>query len=181
MERSTRKNGLINLVVLLAISIGAFVVARASKSMAGEVSTIFLGIGTLVAAVSWFQMRLEEIERLEKMEVDERTRSKGGSTLFETKDTEGFPAQRSREQFDRFLVPVFTALVLIAEVIFAYLLWHWFSKEQLLVELKQPTTLLAFFAAFALGLFIFGKFSATFARLENNRLLRPGAGWVLLG
>ena len=181
MERSTRKNGLINLVVLLAISIGAFVVARASNSMAGEVSTIFLGIGTLVAAVSWFQMRLEENERLEKMEFDELTRSKGGSTLFETKDTEGFPAQRSREQFERFLVPVFTALVLIAEVIFAYLLWHWFSKEQLLVELKQPTTLLAFFAAFALGLFIFGKFSATFARLENNRLLRPGAGWVLLG
>jgi hypothetical protein len=51
MERSTRKNGLINLVALLAVSIGTFVVARASNSMAGEVSTIFLGIGTLVAAV----------------------------------------------------------------------------------------------------------------------------------
>jgi modulator of FtsH protease HflK len=61
------------------------------------------------------------------------------------------------------------------------LLWRWFSKEELLIELKQPTTLLAFFAAFALGLFLFGKFSATYARLENNRLLRPGAGWVLLG
>ena len=181
MERSTRKNGLINLVALLAASIGAFVVAKASNSMAGEVSTIFLGIGTLVAAVSWFQMRLEENERLEKMEFDELTRSKGGTTLFETKDTEGFPAQRSREQFERFLVPVFTALVFILEVVSVYLLWRWFSKEQLLIELKQPTTLVAFFAAFALGLFIFGKFSATFARLENNRLLRPGAGWVLLG
>jgi modulator of FtsH protease HflK len=181
MERSTRKNGLINLVALLAVSIGTFVVARASNSMAGEVSTIFLGIGTLVAAVSWFQMRLEENERLEKMEFDELTRSKGGSNLFESKDTEGFPAQRSREQFERFFVPVFTALVFIVEVVGAYLLWRWFSKEELLIELKQPTTLLAFFAAFALGLFLFGKFSATYARLENNRLLRPGAGWVLLG
>jgi regulator of protease activity HflC (stomatin/prohibitin superfamily) len=181
MERSTRKNGLINLVVLLAVSIGAFVVAHANNSMAGQVSTIFLGVGTLVAAVSWFQMRLEENERLEKLEFDELTRSKGGSTLFESKDTEGFPAQRSREQFERFFVPVFTALVLIIEAVSAYLLWRWFSKEELLIELKQPTTLLAFFAAFALGLFLFGKFSATFARLENNRLLRPGAGWVLLG
>jgi len=181
MERSTRKNGLINLVALLAISIGTFVVARAGNSMAGEVSTIFLGIGTVVAAVSWFQMRLEENERLEKMEFDELTRSKGGSNLFETKDTEGFPAQRSREQFERFFVPVFTALVFIVEVVGAYLLWRWLSKSDLVIELKQPTTLLAFFAAFFLGLFIFGRFSATFARLENNRLLRPSAGWVLLG
>jgi regulator of protease activity HflC (stomatin/prohibitin superfamily) len=181
MERSTRKNGLINLAALLLISIGAFVVARASNSMAGQVSTIFLGAGMLVAAVSWFQMRLEENERLEKLEFDELTRTKGGSNLFETKDTEGFPAQRSREQFERFFVPVFTAVVFIVEAVCAYLLWRWFSKDEVIVELKQPTTLLAFFASFGLGLFIFGKFSATFARLENNRLLRPGASWVLLG
>jgi len=181
MERSTRKNGLINLVALLAVSICAFIVARASNSIAGKVSTIFLGLGALVAAVSWFQMRLEENERLEKMEFDELTRSKGGSNLFESKDTEGFPAQRSREQFERFFVPVFTGLVLIIEAVSAYLLWRGFSTEQFVIELKQPTTLLAFFAAFALGLFLFGKFSATYARLENNRLLRPGAGWVLLG
>ncbi|HEY1490173.1 MAG TPA: SPFH domain-containing protein, partial [Verrucomicrobiae bacterium] len=181
MERNTRKYGMINLLALLAVSIVAFIVARAANSIAGRVSTVFLGIGTLVAAVSWFQMRLEENERLEKLEFDELARSKGGSTLFETKDTEGFPAQRSREQFERFFVPVFTAGILIVEVVFAYLLWRGFSKEQYIIELKEPTILLSFFAAFALGLFIFGKFSATFARLENNRLLRPGASWVLLG
>ncbi len=181
MERNIRKNGLINLVALLAASIAAFVMARATNSMAGQVSTIFLGLGMLVAIVSWFQMRLEENERLEKLEFDELTRSKGGSTLFETKDTEGFPAQRSREQFERFFVPVFTVLVLIIEAVSAFMLWRWFSKNPILVELKQPTTTLASFAFFALGLFMVGKFSATIARLENHRLLRPGAGWVLLG
>jgi len=70
MERSTRKNGLINLVALLLISAAGFAVARVTNSLAGQVSTIFLGIGTLVAAVSWFQMRLEENERLEKLEFD---------------------------------------------------------------------------------------------------------------
>lgn len=181
MERSTRKNGLINLLVLFLISVAGYAVARITDSVAGQVSTIFLGIGTLVAAVSWFQMRLEENERIEKMEFDELTRTKGASTLFETKDTEGFPAQRSREQFERFFVPVFTGLLLVLEVIGAVLLWRWFAKSPVGIELKQPTVELALFALFALLLFLFGKFSATIARLENHRLLRPGASWVLLG
>src|SRR6476660_1213104 len=129
MERSTRKNGLINLLLMLAVSIAGFAVAQVTNSIAGRVATIFLGIGTLVAAVSWFQMRLEENERLEKLEFDELTRSKGGSTLFETKDTEGFPAQRSREQFEKYFVPVFTAILFVAEAVGAFLLWRWFSKN----------------------------------------------------
>lgn len=181
MERSTRKNALINLLVLLAVSVAAFAVSRVTNSLAGQVSTIFLGIGTLVAAVSWFQMRLEENERLEKLEFDELTRSKGGSTLFETKDTEGFPAQRSREQFERFFVPAFTVLLLLLEAVGAFLLWRWLSKLPVVPELKQPMVALSLFGLFALALFLFGKFSATIARLENHRLLRPSASWLLLG
>src|SRR3982751_6017539 len=108
MERSTRKNGLINLLLLLAAGVVALLVARSTNSVAGKVEVIFLGIGALVAAVSWFQMRLEETERLEKLEFDELARSKGGSTLFESKGAEVFPAQRSREQFEKYFVPVFT-------------------------------------------------------------------------
>lgn len=181
MERSTRKSGLINLLVLLAISVAAFAVARACDSLAGKVSTIFLGIGTLVAIVNWFQMRLEENERLEKLEFDELARTKGGSNLFETKDTEGFPAQRSREQFERFFVPVFTGLLLIVEALGAFLLWRWLSNFPAVPELKEPTVAIALYALFFLLLFIFGKFSATIARLENHRLLRPSASWALLG
>ena len=33
---------------------------------------------------------------------------------------------------------------------------------------------------FALVLFLLGKFSAAIARLENHRLLRPGASYLLL-
>lgn len=181
MERSTRKNGLINLLVLLVVSVAGFAVARTTNSLAGEISIIFLGIGTLVAAVSWFQMRLEENERLEKLEFDELTRTKGGSTLFETRDTEGFPAQRSREQFERFFVPTFTALLMLFEAICAVLVWRELSRLPAVPELKQPTTAIVLFALFFVGLFLFGKFSATIARLGNYRLLRPGANWVLLG
>ena len=40
---------------------------------------------------------------------------------------------------------------------------------------------LSLFGIFALLLFLFGRFSATIARLENHRLLRPGANFLLSG
>ena len=84
MERNIQKNGLINLLVLLVAGVAAFAVARYSNSLAGQVGVVFLGLGVLVAAVSWFQMRLEESERLEKLELEELARSTGASALFET-------------------------------------------------------------------------------------------------
>src|SRR6185312_14017735 len=181
MERSTRKNGLINLLILLGVTVAAFAVGGVTNSLAGRISAIFLGIGTLVAAVSWFQMRLEENERLEKMEFDELKRTKGASTLFETRDTEGFPAQRSREQFERFFVPAFTIVLLLVELIGAFLMWRGISRSVATPELKEPTVAIMLFAVFGLVLLLFGIFSATMARLENHRLLRPSASWVLFG
>ena len=102
MERNVQKNGLVNLVAATMIFVAAFVVMGYVHSVAGQAASIFLGLGTLVAFVSWFQMRLEENERLEKLELDELVKSKGGSTLFEAKDAEVFPAQRAREQFEKF-------------------------------------------------------------------------------
>ncbi len=181
MERETKKNGMLNLAALLVTAVAGFAIARHSNSLAGQVGVVFLGIGMLVAAVSWFQMRLEERQHLEKLEFDELNRGKGGSALFEVKDAEAFPAQRSREQFERFFVPIFTFLVFVAQAGAAYFFWRWFPKVALTTTLTQPTLALSLFALFALVLFLLGKFSATMARLENHRLLRPGAGYVLLG
>jgi regulator of protease activity HflC (stomatin/prohibitin superfamily) len=181
MERSTRKNGLINLMALFAVGVAGFAVARVADSLAGQISIVFIGLGWLVAAVSWFQMRLEESERLEKLEFDELAKTKGGSALFENKTAEEFPAQQSRRQFERFFLPAFTTLLFLVQAIGACLLWRWLSLSTTVVALKQPTVVLALFALFALALFLLGKFSATIARLENHRLLRPGASWLLLG
>lgn len=181
MERNTQKNGLINLLVLLGIGVAAFAVARYSNSLAGQVTVVYLGLGFLVAAVSWFQMRLEESERLEKLELEDMARGRGTSALFESKDAEMFPAQRSREQFERFFVPAFTILLFLVQAAGAYLLWSWVSKSALETELRRPTVALALFAVFFLVQFLLGKFSATMARLEHNRLLRPGSAYMLLG
>jgi len=181
VERSIQKNGLINFLALLALGVAGFAVARLTNSLAGQLSAVFLALGALVAAVSWFQMRLAETERLEKLELEELAKTKAGSTLFESQDAEIFPAQRAREQFDRFFVPGFTVLLFIAEGAGAFFLWRWLDQPATFVEVKQPTMALALFGLFALVLFLLGKFSATIARLENHRLLRPGASWVLLG
>lgn len=179
MERSTNNNGLINLLTLLAVGVAAFAVGRVSSSLSGQVSVLFLGVGFLVAAVSWFQMRLEKNERVEKLEVDELAKGRGGSALFETKDAELFPAQRAREQFERYFLPIFTVVICVLQLGGAYVLWQWLGKAGT-PEVKQPTTAMALFGLFALVLFLLGRFSATYARLEKQRLLRPGASYVLL-
>ncbi len=181
MERNLQKNGLINLLALLVVGVAGFAVARSSNALAGQVCIVFIGLGILVAATSWFQMRLEQRERLEKLELDELAKSRGGSALFETKEAELFPAQRSREQFERFFVPIFTALLCLAQAAGAWLLWSALSSSAVSTELKDPMLTLAMFGLFALLLFLLGKFSATMARLEEHRLLRPSASHLLLG
>src|SRR5512140_1110059 len=179
MERSIQKNGLVNLLALLAVGVAGLAVARYANSLAGLVSILFLGIGTLVAAVSWFQMRLEDRERLEKLELDELAKAHSGTAMFEARDAEVFPAPRSREQFERFFVPGFTVLLFLLKAGGAYFLWRWLSRSTTAFEVKQPITGLALFGLFALVLFLLGRFSATIARLERHRLLRPGASYLL--
>ncbi len=181
MERNIQKNGLVNLAAALFIFLAAFGVTVYSGSLAGQVASVFLGVSVLVAFISWFQMRLEENERLEKLEMDELARSRGAS-LFETRDGGSFPAQNARQQFEKFFVPGFAVLFLLMEAGGAWLLWHWSGKASL--PTIRPTTAtpsLSLFAIFALLLFLFGRFSVTIARLENHRLLRPSAGFLLAG
>src|SRR2546429_5859164 len=125
MQRNIQRNGLVNLLVLLAVGVAGFGVARSGDSLAGQVSLVFIGVGILVTAVSWFQMRLEERERLEKLEVEEVSKSRGDTALFKERNAEIFPAQRSRVQFERFFVPIFTALLYAAQTAGAWFFWRW--------------------------------------------------------
>src|SRR5207249_2787032 len=181
MERNIQRNGLINLLALLVAGIGGFAAARYSNSLAGLVGVLFIGLGVLVAAVSWFQMRLEQGERLEKLELDELLKTHSTSAMFEAKEAEVFPAQRSREQFERFFVPAFTVLLCLLQAGGAFFLWRHLSQTTTRVEVREPMVAMSLFGLFALVLFLLGKFSAAMARLERHRLLRPGASYLLLG
>jgi regulator of protease activity HflC (stomatin/prohibitin superfamily) len=181
MERNIQKNGLVNLVAAVMIAIAAFVVTTYVNSLAGQACSIFLGLGVLVAFAGWFQMRLEENERLEKLEVEEYARARGETTLFEARDAEIFPAQRARAQFEKFFVPGFGVLLFLLEAGGAGLLWHWLGRSTEGIPPDRAMSSLALFGIFALLLFLLGRFSVTIARLENHRLLRPSASFLLAG
>ena len=184
MERNKQKNGLVNLVAAVMIFVTAFVVTCYVNSLAGQAASVFLGLGALVAFVSWFQMRLEGNERLEKLEVEELARAKGDSTLFESKESEVFPARRAREQFEKFFVPGFCVLMFLLEAGGAWLLWRWIGKTTTAatgLNVGRAMPALSLFALFSLLLFLLGRFSVTIARLENHRLLRPGSSFLLAG
>ena len=181
MERNIQKNGLVNLVAVAVIFIAAFVVTGYVNSLAGQVGSVFLGLGVLVAFASWFQMRLEENEQLERLEVEELARARGDTTLFAAKDAEIFPAQRARAQFEKYLVPAFSALLFLLEAGGAWLLWRWVSAANAGIIPDRAMAALSLFGILALLLFLLGRFSVTIARLENHRLLRPGASFLLAG
>src|SRR5438874_9428289 len=111
MERGTQKIGVTNWIVLLVVGAASAIVARYAATAAGTVGAAFIGIGFLVAVVSYFQMRLEEWERLEKLEYEELKKAGASGTLFQEVEADTFPARRSREQFERYLLPLFTALL----------------------------------------------------------------------
>ncbi len=181
MERNTQKNGLVNLAVALLLFLASFGVTVFAGSLAGQVTVVFLGLGVLVAFISWFQMRLAENERLEKLELDELARSRSGVSLFENKDEGSFPAQNARVQFEKYFVPGFAVLLLLLEAGGAWLLWNWSGKTTVSIRDANATAALSLFAIFALLLFLIGRFSVTIARLENHPLLRPGASFLLAG
>src|SRR5580765_8455625 len=181
MERNIQRNGLVNLLALLVAGAAGFAVARYANSLAGQISSVFVGLGVLVSFVSWFQMRLEGNERAEKLELDEMARSKGSATLFEAKEAELFPAQRARQQFERFFVPGFTILLFFLQAIAAFFIWRALDKVTTGVIADRWTIAAALFGTLFIVLFILGRFSATIARLEDRRLLRPSASYALLG
>ncbi|MGC3961584.1 MAG: SPFH domain-containing protein [Verrucomicrobiota bacterium] len=182
MDRNTKSKGLINFLALLLFGVAVFAVGGLANSLAGQVASVFFIIGGLVAFVSWFQMRLEEREAAEKLELDELARSKTSSTLFESKEAGFFPAQNTRVLFEKYFVTSFMVILLVLELAGAIFLWQRLGKLDFTgVIANKALVALGLFGGIALVLFMTGRFMVAFARLESNRLLRPAANFVLLG
>ena len=181
MERNAQKNATVNLIAAVVAFIAAFAITMLVNSLAGQAASVFLGLAVLVAFTGWFQMRLEENERLEKLELDELARNQGDSALFAAKDSEVFPARRAREQFEKFFVPGFCVLLFLLETGAAWLLWHWIGRPAAGLNSGRAMPALSLFAIVSLLLFLLGRFSVTISRLEDNRLLRPSSSFLLAG
>ncbi|HOK77629.1 MAG TPA: protease modulator HflK [Verrucomicrobiota bacterium] len=180
MEHSVQKRGLLNWLILLVLGSAQAVAAVYAHSATGLVASAFVGLGFLVAIVSYFQMRLEEREQLEQMEIDELKRKTVSETIFTEAAPDTFPARRAREQFEKYVVPVFSALLFLLQVGAAYALWRHVADDRP-SDAQRATLVMALNGLFALVFYQFGKYTAVLARLEKQRLLRPQASYLLLG
>jgi membrane protease subunit HflK len=179
MDQTTKRTGLMNWVVLLGATVGMLLVSRYVSSAAATMGTILTGYGLLVALLSYFHIGLLEREQFERMEMDELSKSRGSESLFATAGSDTFPAKRSREQFERFFIPTFTALLFVLQVAGAY--WPW-RKLAVMPPINADHAKLAMSLLGLMGiiLFMLGKYSSGLARLQGLKLLRPGSAYMLL-
>ena len=178
MERSIQKNGLINLLVLLAVGVAGLAVARYANSLAGQVSILFLGIGVLVAAVSWFQMRLEDRERLEKLELDELAKTHSGSALFEAGTRKCSRRNARASSSSGSSCRPSRCSCSCCRPAGRGCCGAGCRRARRCPRSSSPSPAGAV-RPVRLLLFLLGRFSATIARLEHHRLLRPGASYLL--
>lgn len=177
MQQNRTRLTIINFLALLAALVAGFIIARTAHSLAAFAVLPLFGLGVIVSAVSYFHMRLIERERVEQLEYDELAKSPSASALFNKSEAQSLPAQRSRQQFEKFFIPGITVLLLLGEIAGVIFLWRWLAKAE--VAVQNPLLALVLFALFALVLFMMGRFAVSLARLEGQRLLQPVASFVL--
>ncbi len=179
MEYNAKRIGLMNWIVLLGAAIGLLLVARFVSSRASVLVMLLTTFGLLVALLCYFHMSLVEREQFEKMEMEELSKARGSQSLFASAGADTFPARRSREQFERFVIPLFAGLLFLAQASAAWWLWGKIAQMPPLIPMNSALAM-ALLGLFGMILFLLGKYSAGLARLQNQKLLRPGAAYLLL-
>ena len=165
--------------MLLAATVGMLLISRYVSSASGIMATLLAGFGLMVALISYFQMSLIEREAFERLELEELSKSRGSESLFATAGADTFPAKRSREQFDRFFIPALTALLFLCQAGAAY--WPWTKLRAMpLIVADRSTLAMSLLGMFGLILFLLGKYSSGLVRLQGQKLLRPGAAYLML-
>jgi regulator of protease activity HflC (stomatin/prohibitin superfamily) len=168
-----------NWVALLGATVGMLLVSRYVSSKAATMGTILTGFGLLVALLNYFHIGLLEREQLERMEMEELSKSRGSESLFTTAGGDTFPAKRSREQFERFFIPTFTALLFLLQVAGAY--WPWQRLAVMAPVIADHAKLaMSLLGLMGMILFLLGKYSSGLARLQGLKLLRPSSAYLLL-
>ena len=180
-QQNSKKLGFINGLVLLVVTIAALFLALKAGSTVGLAGVVLLSIGTLISFFGFIQSHLIDRERIEALEMQELDRTQGNESLFAGAAEDAYPARNARRQFEKWVVPAFSVLVLIGQA-----LGLWWIYGELKDWTGGPTPdgavlSIMFFGLFMVVLFMMGKYSAGLARMDGQELLRPGANYMLLG
>ena len=184
-QQNSKKLGFINGLVLLVVTIGALFLAG---STVGQAGVVLLSIGTLISFFGFIQSHLIDREQVEALEMQELDRSQPpilGKSLFAGAAEDAYPARNARRQFEKWVVPAFSVLVLLSQVLGLLLVFSQLHGElggwTLFTQASGSALQIMFFALFMVVLFMMGKYSAGLARMDGQELLRPGASYMLLG
>ncbi len=182
-QQNSKKLGLINSIVLLVVTIGALYFTLQTSSTVGLGGVVLLGIGTLIGFFSFIQSHLIDRERVESLEMQELDRTRGNESLFAGAAEDAYPARNARRQFEKWVVPGFSVLVLIGQALGLLLVYSQLDVWTLSSSTQTSDSAMSimFFALFMVVLFMMGKYSAGLARMDGQELLRPGANYMLLG
>ena len=182
-QQNSKKLGLINSIVLLVVAIGALYFTLQTSSTVGLGGVVLLGIGTLIGFFSFIQSHLIDRERVEALEMQELDRTRGNESLFAGAAEDAYPSRNARRQFEKWVVPIFSVLVLIGQALGLLLVYRQLDGWTLSSSIQASDSAMSimFFALFMVVLFMMGKYSAGLAKMDDQDLLRPGANYMLLG
>ncbi len=182
-QQNSKKLGLINSIVLLVVAIGASYFTLQTSSTVGLGGVVLLGIGTLIGFFSFIQSHLIDRERVEALEMQELDRTRGNESLFAGAAEDAYPSRNARRQFEKWVVPIFSVLVLIGQALGLLLVYRQLDGWTLSSSIQASDSAMSimFFALFMVVLFMMGKYSAGLAKMDGQELLRPGANYMLLG
>lgn len=180
-QQTSSKLGMINSLVLLGLTIAALFLSQGAQATAGLAAVLLLGIGTVLGFFAFVHSHLISRERLEEMEMQALDQSRGDQSLFAGAAEDAYPARNARRQFEKWVVPGFTVLVLLGQAL--GLLWLYAELTGNVESGAAGDRVLSimFFALFMIVLFMMGKYSAGLARMDGQELLRPTANYMLLG
>ncbi|MDP7011319.1 MAG: hypothetical protein QF685_08060 [Verrucomicrobiota bacterium] len=171
-------------IAFLALGAGVFMLLESRTGAPAPAACFvlaFLVVGFLVALVSSFHLQLLDREKQEQLEYEETTSGSEDSSMFEG---DAFAARRTREQFDRWIVPLFTGFLLLLEVGVVYFIvrsnsrFYDFAEEQVL---DGAGVMVAISAVFGMFLFLRGRYATLLSRKVNALILQPGSDFLLLG
>ena len=184
-QQNSKKLGLINSIVLLVVAIGALYFTLQTNSTVGLGGVVLLGIGTLIGFFSFIQSHLIDRERVEALEMQELDRTRGNESLFAGAAEDAYPSRNARRQFEKWVVPIFSVLVLIGQALGLLLVYIYSQLDGWALSSSTQTSdsvmSIMFFALFMVVLFMMGKYSAGLARMDGQESLRPVANYMLLG
>jgi len=160
-----------------------------TKSEALRALTFLSGCGILIwlyLALIYHQRVLVQEEALE-IEQLRREREAGiaAGAIFDLDKEELLLAQRRLQWMYRWLLPIFTILIVLALLVCGLWMWSWRLGESIRasnwqqIELTNATLAIWFVGGAAFLSFLMSRYASGMARYPEWRMLRSGASWLM--